>query len=202
MKHPFYFLHAGVNTGELSEGNEFCVQSRWSLVIRVEIDATLHARFIFTLFKRNGDDFVFMNEQGYQFMECDKNDKESDVLMTILMVMVMMMVVILIIMVKRKQQGSTHYQKSTVNVQYFTHVHSHTYNPGISSRFPASSSMFYVELSLKGVLYIRLVGKKGSLNTALTVLSNNEGHYWGETAVQDCHNSSDMSMKALLASRP
>lgn len=43
--------------------------------------------------------FVLMNEQGYQFLECNKNYKESDdsdVLMTILisMVMVMMMVVI------------------------------------------------------------------------------------------------------------
>ena len=58
-------------------------------------------RFIFTLFKRNGDGFVLMNEQGYQFLECNKNYKESDdsdVLMTILisMVMVMMMVVMLI----------------------------------------------------------------------------------------------------------
>lgn len=73
--------------------------------------------------------FVLMNEQGYQFLECNKNYKESDdsdVLMTILisMVMVMMMVVMLIIMVKPKQQGSTHYQKPAVNVQYFTHVHS------------------------------------------------------------------------------
>ena len=150
--------------------------------------------------------FVLRNEQGYQFLECNKNYKESDdsdVLMTILisMVMGMMMVVMLIIMVKPKQQGSTHYQKPTVNVQYFTHVHSH--NPGISSRFPASSSMFSVELSLEGALCIRLVGRKGSLKTTLTVLSNNEGHYWGETAVQaECHNSSDMSMKALLASRP
>lgn len=153
--------------------------------------------------------FVLMNEQGYQFLECNKNYKESDdsdVLMTILisMVMVMMMEVMFkIIMVKPKQQGSTHYQKPKVNVQYFTHVHSHTYNPGISSRFPASSSMFSVELSFEGALCIRLVGRKGSLNTTLTVLSNNEGHYWGETAVQaECHNSSDMSMKALLASRP
>lgn len=53
--------------------------------------------------------FVLMNEQGYQFLECNKNYKESDdsdVLMTILisMVMVMMMVVMLIIMVKPKQQ--------------------------------------------------------------------------------------------------
>ena len=78
MKHPFYFLHAGVNTGELSEGKEFCVQSQWRLVIRVEIDTTLHMRFIFTLFKRNGDGFVLMNEQGYQFLECNKNYKESD----------------------------------------------------------------------------------------------------------------------------
>lgn len=79
----------------------------------------------------------------------------------------------------------------------------HTYNSGISSRFPASSSMFSVELSLEGALCIRLVGRKGSQKTTLTVLSNNEGHYWGETAVQaECHNSSDMSMKALLASRP
>ena len=153
--------------------------------------------------------FVLMNEQGYQFLECNKNYKESDdsdVLMTILIsiVMVMMMVVMFkIIMVKPKQQESTHYQKPKVNVQYFTHVHSHTYNPGISSRFPASSSMFSVELSLEGALCIRLVGRKGSLNTTLTVLSNNEGHYWGETTVQaECHNLSDMSMKALLAGRP
>lgn len=122
--------------------------------------------------------------------------------MTILMMVVVMMVLMLIIMVKPKQQGSTHYQKSTVNVQYFTHVHSHAFNSGISSQFPASSSMFSVELSLKGGLCICLLGRKGSLNSAFTVLSNNEGHYWGETAVRaDCHNSSHMSMKALLASR-
>ena len=70
-----------------------------------------------------------MNEQGYQFLECDKNYKESDdsdVLMTILMVMVMMMVVMLIIIVKPKQQGSTHYQKSTADIQYsymYTAIH-------------------------------------------------------------------------------
>lgn len=49
--------------------------------------------------------FVLMNEQGYQFLECNKNYKESDdsdVLMTILISMVM--VVMLIIMVKPKQQ--------------------------------------------------------------------------------------------------
>lgn len=49
--------------------------------------------------------FVLMNEQGYQFLECNKNYKESDdsdVLMTILfsMVMVMMMVVMLRIIPK------------------------------------------------------------------------------------------------------
>lgn len=93
--------------------------------------------------------------------------------MTILMMVVVMMVLMLIIMVKPKQQGSTHYQKSTVNVQYFTHVHSHAFNSGISSQFPASSSMFSVELSLKGGLCICLLGRKGSLNSAFTVLSNN-----------------------------
>ena len=31
------------------------------MVMRVEINATLHGRFVFTLFKRNGDGFVLMS---------------------------------------------------------------------------------------------------------------------------------------------
>ena len=110
--------------------------------------------------------FVLMNEQGYQFLECNKNYKESDdsdVLMTILisMVMVMMMVVMFkIIMVKPKQQGSTHYQKPKVNVQYFTHVHSHTYNPGISSGFQPAAPCFLWSCRLKGLFaFASLAGK-------------------------------------------
>ena len=153
--------------------------------------------------------FVLMNEQGYQFLECNKNYKESDdsdVLMTILisMVMVMMMVVIANNHGKTKTARKYTLPKTQGKCPVLrTCTQPYISDPGISSRFPASSSMFSVELSLEGALCIRLVGRKGSLNTTLTVLSNNEGHYWGETTVQaECHNLSDMSMKALLAGRP
>ena len=110
--------------------------------------------------------FVLMNEQGYQFLECNKNYKESDdsdVLMTILisMVMVMMMVVMLIIMVKPKQQGSTHYQKPTVNVQYFAHVHSHTYpTRALAAAFQPAAPCFLWSCRLKGLFaFASLAGK-------------------------------------------
>ena len=61
-------------------------------------------------------------------------------ILTVMMMMMMMMVLMLIMMVKPNQQRSRPYQDSMVNGQYFTHVHSHTYNPSTGSRFPASSS--------------------------------------------------------------